>query len=73
MGDGATVSTTPMEWRSRVRAVAQARPVAFREDEIGRGLLLLREMLKTPTKGEGKSAGRTKRSFSRLLIVQRSK
>lgn len=42
MGDGTTVSTTPMEWRSRVRAIAQARPVAFRERDLGERILLLR-------------------------------
>ena len=73
MGDGTTVSTTPMEWRSRVRAVAQARPVAFHEDEIGRMILLLRERLKSPVRGEGKSAGRAKRFFPRPLVAQRSK
>ena len=45
MGDGTTVSTTPMEWRSRVRAAAQARPVVFHERDIGRRILLLRKSL----------------------------
>lgn len=45
MGDGTTVSTTPMEWRSRVCASAQARSVVFHERDIGRRLLLLRERL----------------------------
>ena len=45
MGDGTTVSTTPLEWRSRVRAAAQARPVVFNERDIGRRILLLRKSL----------------------------
>ena len=45
MGDGTTVSTTPMEWRSRVRAIAQARPVVFSERDMGRRILLLRTSL----------------------------
>lgn len=45
MGDGTTVSTTPMEWRSRVRAAAQARPVVFHERDLGRSILLLRKSL----------------------------
>lgn len=43
MGDGTTVSTTPMEWRSRVRASAQAHPVVFHERDIGRRILQLRD------------------------------
>lgn len=45
MGDGTTVSITPMEWRSRLSVVAQARPVVFHEHDIGKRLLLLREQL----------------------------
>ena len=45
MGDGATVSTSPLEWRSRVRAIAQARPVVFAARDMGRGILLLRQQL----------------------------
>ena len=45
MGDGTTVSATPLEWRSRVRAVAQACPVVFNERDIGRRILLLRKSL----------------------------
>ena len=45
MGDGTTVSTTPMEWRSRVRAAAQARPAVFHERDMGRRILLLRTTL----------------------------
>ena len=45
MGDGTTVSTTPMEWRSRVRAIAQARAVVFYERDVGRRLLLMREQI----------------------------
>ena len=46
MGDGMTVSTTPMEWRLRVRAIAQARPVVFCERDMGQRLLLMRDQLK---------------------------
>ena len=73
MGDGTTVSTTPLEWRSRVRAAAQARSVAFHDDDIGVRMLLLREALKPPAHGKGKSAGRAKRAFVRRLAGQRSK
>ena len=45
MGDGTTVSTTPMEWRSRICAIAQARPVVFHERDMGRRILLLRTSL----------------------------
>jgi hypothetical protein len=45
MGDGTTVSTTPMEWRSRVRAIAQARPVVFFERDVGQRLLLMRKSI----------------------------
>jgi len=45
MGDGTTVSTTPMEWRSRVRAIAQARAVVFYERDVGRRLLLMRKQI----------------------------
>ena len=45
MGDGTTVSTTPMEWRSRVRAIAQARAVVFYERDIGQRLLLMRKSI----------------------------
>ena len=45
MGDGTTVSTTPLEWRSRVRAIAQAHPVVFHERDVGRRILLLRESI----------------------------
>ena len=45
MSGGTTVLVTPMEWRSRVRADAQARPVVFRERDLGRGILLLRKSI----------------------------
>ena len=45
MDGGTTVSTSPMEWRSRVRATAQARPVVFLESDLGRNVLLLRKSL----------------------------
>ena len=73
MGDGTTVSTTPMEWRSRVYAVARARSAVSQEDDIGRRMLLLREQLKAVLHAEGKSAGRAKRSIPRQLVGQRSK
>ena len=72
MGDGTTVSTTPMEWRSRVRAIAQARPVVFHADDIGQRLLLLRETLKSSARVEGNSVGRAKGSFQRQLVGRRS-
>ncbi len=68
MGDGMTVSTTPLEWRSRVRAIAQARPVSFHEDDIARRLLLLRESLKSFAHVDGKPA---KRAFPRRLVGRR--
>lgn len=37
-----TVSTTPLEWRSRVHAVAGAQPLEFRESDAGQWLLFLR-------------------------------
>lgn len=61
MGDGTTVSTTPMEWRSRVRAAAQARPVVFHERDIGQRLLLMREQLKGAPRKE-RTAGRCAKS-----------
>ena len=45
MDGGTTVSTTPMEWRSRVRVAAQARPVVFHERDFGRNILRLRKSL----------------------------
>lgn len=41
-----TVSTGPLEWRSRLRAIARARPVVFNGRDIGRSPLLMREQLK---------------------------
>ena len=73
MSDGMTVSTTPLEWRSRVRAIAQSCPVVPREDDIGRRMLMLREKLKSPAHVGSKSPGRTKRSSLRQLVGQRSK
>ena len=73
MGDGTTVSATPLEWRSRVRAVSQAHPVVFYERDIGRRLLLLREALKPSACGEGRAVGRAKRSVQHQLVGQRSK
>ncbi len=45
MSDGTMVSTTPLEWRSRMRAVAQARSFSFHENAPGRRLLQLRQDL----------------------------
>jgi len=45
MSDGTMVLTTPLEWRSRMRAVAQARSVSFHENASGRRLLQLRQDL----------------------------
>ena len=65
MGDGTTVSTTPMEWRSRVRATAKARPVMFYERNIGHRLLLMREQLKGVPRKEHTPGGRAKSSLPR--------
>ena len=65
MGDGTTVSTTPMEWRSRVRAAAKARPVMFYERNIGQRLLLMREQLKGVPRKEHTTGVRAKSSFPR--------
>jgi hypothetical protein len=67
MGDGTTVSTTPMEWRSRVRAAAQARPVVFHERDIGQRLLLMREQLKGVPRKERTVGGRAKSSLPRQM------
>lgn len=67
MGDGTTVSTTPMEWRSRVRAAAQARPVVFHERDIGQRLLLMREQLKGVPRKERTAGGRAKSSLLRQM------
>ena len=70
MGDGTTVSTTPMEWRSRVRAIAQARAVVFYERDVGRRLLLMREQLKGVPRTAG---GQSKSSLSRQIVDGRTK
>ena len=57
MGDGTTVSTTPMEWRSRVMAIAQARTIVFHERDLGRRMLLLREQLKGVPRKERTTGG----------------
>ncbi len=74
MGDGTAVSTTPLEWRSRVRAVAQARPIVFHERDIGQRLLLLRARLKegVPRK-ERTASGRGRSSLPRPMIDLRAK
>ena len=73
MDDGTTVSTAPMEWRSRVRAVAQARPVVFCERDVGRLLLLMREQLKNVSHKVRTTGGRAKSSFSRQMADERAK
>ena len=73
MGDGATVSTTPMEWRSRVRAMAQARPVTFHDGDLARRLLLMREQLKGGARKERMTGGRAKRSPLRQISDMRAK
>ena len=73
MGDGTTVSTTPLEWRSRVRAIAQARPVVFYERDVGQRLLLMREQLKGAPRKERTAGGRAKSSLSRQIVDGRAK
>ena len=73
MGDGTTVSTTPLEWRSRVRAIAQARPVVFHERDVGQRLLLMREQLKGVPRKERTTGGRAKSSLSRQIVDGRAK
>ena len=73
MGDGTTVSTTPLEWRSRVRAIAQARPVVFHERDVGQRLLLMREQLKDVPRKERTAGGRSKSSLPRQIVGGRSK
>lgn len=73
MGDGTTVSTTPMEWRSRVRAAAQARPVVFHERDIGQRLLLMREQLKGVPRKECTAGGRAKSLLPRQMCDLKAK
>ena len=73
MGDGTTVSTTPLEWRSRVRTIAQARPVVFYERDIGQRLLLMRERLKDMPRKAHTTGGRAKSSLPRQTIDKRTK
>ncbi len=73
MGDGTTVSTTPVEWRSRVRAVAQARPVVFHERDMGQRLLLMREQLKGLLRKDRTASGRARSPLPRPVIDQRAK
>ena len=73
MGDGTTVSTTPMEWRSRVRAIAQARPVVFYERDVGQRLLLMREQLKGVPRKERTAGGHSKSSLPRQIVDGRTK
>ena len=67
MGGGTTVSTTPMEWRSRVRATAQARPVVFHERDLAQRLLLMREQLKGAPRKERAAGGRARSSLLRQM------
>ena len=73
MGDGTTVSTIPLEWRSRVRAIAQARPVVFYERDVGQRLLLMREQLKGLPRKERTAGGHSKSSLSRQIVDGRTK
>ena len=73
MGDGTTVSTAPMEWRSRVRAIAQARAVVFYERDVGRRLLLMREQLKGVPRKERTAGGHSKSSLPRQIVDGRTK
>ena len=73
MGDGTTVSTTPMEWRSRVRAIAQARAVVFYERNVGQRLLLMREQLKGIPRKERTAGGHSKSSLPRQIVDGRTK
>ena len=73
MGDGTTVSTTPMEWRSRVRTIAQARAVVFYERDVGRRLLLMREQLKGVPRKERTAGGHPKSSLPRQIVDGRAK
>ena len=73
MGDGTTVSTTPMEWRSRVRAADQARPVVFYERDVGQRLLLMREQLKGLPRKERTAGGHSKSSLPRQIVDGRTK
>ena len=43
MSDGTMVSTTPLEWRAHVRAVAHARPAPSRESDLGQRIFQLRD------------------------------
>lgn len=73
MGDGTTVSATPLEWRSRVRAIAQARPVVFHERDVGQRLLLMREQLKGLPHKERTTGGHSKSSLPRQIVDGRTK
>ena len=73
MGDGTTVSTIPLEWRSRVRAIAQARPVVFHERDVGQRLLLMREQLKGLPRKERTAGGHSKSSLPRQIVDGRTK
>ncbi len=73
MSDGTTVSTTPMEWRVRVRAIARARPVVFQERDIGQWMLLMREQLKDVSRKGCTARARAKNSLPRQMIDQRAK
>ena len=73
MDKGTTVSTTPLEWRSRVRAIAQAHPVVFQERDSGQRLLLMREQLKGVPRKERTVGGRAKNSLPRQMRDLKSK
>ena len=43
MSEETIASTAPLEWRARMRSVAQARPVTLHESGLGRRILQMRE------------------------------
>ena len=73
MDKGTTVSTTPLEWRSRVRAIAQAHPVVVLERDVGQRLLLMREQLKGLPRKERMTGGHSKSSLPRQIVDGRTK
>ena len=73
MGDGTTVSTTPMEWRAHMRSVAQAHPVTLHESELGRRILQMRDEMKVSALGGLMAGGRAMKASSSRFWDQRTK
>ena len=73
MIDGTIVAITPMEWRTRVRAVAQARTVTLHESWLGRRILQMREEMKVSMRGGRMADGRAKEVSSSRLWKLRAK